>query len=228
MIKDLILYRGFSVPKDASNITKNTIISKGLSGNEGFWKFELDNLRDKLDILFNKPDLSTSDTRNSSSPFPVVCACGDRIGASYYAHRGDDSGKVPYVIKFAAPLSSIYVDGRDFLYTVIGYLGKKPELKEKQILILKKLFGKAIERYLIKAVSSEESTYRFAMCDLACQDENVIIDHYKNKLVIGGRYDTIFRSAFFVKVPISSEQIISVEVSKIISFKSDLTLHDFM
>jgi len=48
---------------------------------------------------------------------------------------------------------------------------------------------------------------RIAMCNLAGFDPAVALSHLQNQRVIGGRYRTKFASAFFVKAPVSSNQI---------------------
>jgi hypothetical protein len=50
-----------------------------------------------------------------------------------------------------------------------------------------------------------------ACCDLATQDPDVIRAHVSNGLVIGGRYNTRFSSAFMVTAPVPVAKIVSVE-----------------
>jgi hypothetical protein len=40
----------------------------------------------------------------------------------------------------------------------------------------------------------------------------VIKDHSKNKILIGGRYGTIFHSAFIVKTPVKPKYIKNIEI----------------
>jgi hypothetical protein len=81
------------------------------------------------------------------------------------------------------------VDGRDFLYTIFQ-LGD-PQLARP---IIERIFGIAILRYIDRAWSSD-GRERIALCDLAVQDDAVVLAHAGNKTVIGGRYGTRFRSA---------------------------------
>jgi hypothetical protein len=50
------------------------------------------------------------------------------------------------------------------------------------------------------------------MCDLATQDDGIIRDHAKNTAVIGGRYRTLFRTAFMVRTPIEAQRITDVKL----------------
>jgi hypothetical protein len=72
-----------------------------------------------------------------------------------------------------------------------------------------------------------DSSYKFAMCDLAVQDEGVIQAHANNELVIGGRYGTCFRSAFFVRAPVTSLNIISVDDAQNYDFMPQVTIESF-
>jgi hypothetical protein len=51
---------------------------------------------------------------------------------------------------------------------------------------------------------------RIAICDLAIHDPEVVEAHHASNLVIAGRHGTVFRNAFSVKVPISSDAILRV------------------
>ena len=55
------------------------------------------------------------------------------------------------------------------------------------------------------------SDYIIALCDLAVQDNDLIIEHYNNQILIGGRHKTIFKSSFFVKIRVEKNNIISVK-----------------
>lgn len=244
--KELILYRGIAVDKEIAEVVKENILHQGIKGDEGRWRIEMNNLRSKLKTLFNKPDLTTDDTRPSIvierphgmtrrliDGFPVICACGDQIGASYYAlihnrHRNKD--EIPYVIKFLVPISSVYIDGRDFLYLCFQFWDRKSSnFVDLQTRWLSKIYGKKIIKYFKKAISSKNQNYRIAMYDLASQDLQVIEDHAKNQILIKGRHNTIFCSAFFVRVPILPSQIISVEEpTTFVNFEPEITLDDFI
>ena len=96
------------------------------------------------------------------------------------------------------------MDGRDFLYTIFQ-LGD-PQLARP---IIERIFGIAILRYIDRAWSSD-GRERIALCDLAVQDDAVVLAHAGNKTVIGGRYGTRFRSAFCVRTPVATDRIVDV------------------
>lgn len=230
VLKGQILYRGIAIAKEQAQKIKDGLISIGIRGDEGNWKILVPDTRDKLEILFNRQDLTTDDTRAKTEN--TVCACGDKGGASYYAlvhntHRNTE--EVSFVISFVMPLSAIWIDGRDFLYTCFQLWDREGARHFKeQSEILKKLFGVNIEKYFKKAALSGDQDYRVAMCDLACQDSQVIQDHIRNKIIIGGRYGTKFRSAFSVKPPINPRQILSVKSAEFANLIPSISLEDFL
>ena len=58
----------------------------GLRGDEGEREYTLKDLRDQIQFLFHKSELSANDTQDSHlNSYRVVCACGDEKGACYYA-----------------------------------------------------------------------------------------------------------------------------------------------
>ena len=207
-MKELTLYREIAVPKSEAEAVVDNIKERGIRGDEGFWKFSYTDIRSRIDELFNKPDLSTNDTRNGSCEFPVVCAA-DELGAYYYAliHNWSNEKNAPIVITLRVPIKDVYVDGRDFLYTCFGFCRSY-----QTVGILKRIYGDSIEKYFLKAISSSDLRYRYAMCDLATQDLDVVKAHYKNKIIVRGRYNTHFRSAFFVRAPISPDRIEDVRI----------------
>ena len=229
MFKGEILYRGITVPKEDAQKIKDNLIRAGIRGDEGNCRVQVPDTRDKLEILFNKQDLTTDDTRAKTED--TVCACGDKGGASYYAlvhNTYRNAEEVSFVLSFVMPISAIWIDGRDFLYTCFQLWDREGahHVKE-QSGILKKLFGPNIETYFKKAALSGDQDYRLAMCDLACQDSQVIRDHTRNKIIIGGRHGTKFCSAFSVKPPINPQQIISVEPAEFWIFSPSISLEDF-
>jgi len=230
----LILYRGISVPRQDSKKVIREICTNGLTiSDKSFWQFKRADIRLQAPNLFNKLDLTTKDTRISKEYFPVMCACGDRLGASHYAvkhNRDSGSEKVGIIISFSASLESIYIDGRDFLYTCFQLWDRETsKYFEKQKQALCKIFGKEIEKYFLKSASSSKAQYRIAMCDLACQNLKLIQSYANNKVVLGGRHDTVFCSSFFVKIPVSPDNIIEVKPIKQIKFiVPQLTLRNFL
>ncbi|MDX5494291.1 MAG: hypothetical protein LPK86_12480, partial [Alphaproteobacteria bacterium] len=157
--------------------------------------------------LYVKPDLSRQDTRPGTKAVAAVCACGDELGAAYYAcsHNLSPDNDTPILIEFEAPQSAAAVDGKDFLYTTFQ-LGDPERARH----VLERSFGKAVLRYADRAWSSEDQSFRMAQCDLAIHDPEVVEAHHSNDVVLAGRYKTIFQSAFTVELPIQPETIINV------------------
>jgi hypothetical protein len=229
----LTFYRGIAVARDKAEADVASIRSGGMRGDEGRWQFSLEALRDRTEALFQKEDLSTTDTQGAdSSPYKAICACGDELGASYYALVHNvcmDSDERSYVIEFAAPADHVSIDGRDFLYTCFQLWDREStDYYDAQCKALDHLFGSAILRYFQKAARSQDQQFRIAMCDLACQDPDVIRAHIKNTITIEGRYQVVFRSAFFVRVPIEASQILDIRPAKQHKYTAGITLDQFL
>lgn len=135
----LKLYRGIAVDYNEYWNIIHQIKYQGIIGNEGKWNLSRRRLRDRLDIFYNKPNLSFKDTRsNKIDEIPVICACADLIGASFYAlkhNRNKDRDEISLIIHFEANIDDIWIDGRDFLYNVfqISDINKK-----KKYMVFKK------------------------------------------------------------------------------------------
>jgi len=200
-------FRGIAVPEEKVERVVATIESQGLSRDQGeFWRMHFRHPGD-LDALFAKPDLALEDTRpNGAEVDSGVCACGEEAGAAYYAWQHNRKGEntTPIIIEFDVPDDAVSIDGRDFLYTVFQ-LGE-PELARP---VLEGVFGERILRYADRAWTSKEQSV--VLCDLACHDPRVIRAHHANRAVLGGRYDTVFRNAFIVRLPIGASSIIRVQ-----------------
>ena len=224
-----------AVTADAANQIKTRILQAGIAGTEGQWQLPLNDLRHSIDTLVQKPNLSLADTRppeTSAEYFQCVCACGDQLGASYYAvrhntHRNID--EVSYVIHLCVPLARVYVDGRDFLYRCFQACdaGNSANLKIQRSTLMR-LYGERIAQYFDKATLSKDQNYRIALCDLACQDIEIVKSHSKNKIAICGRHNVVFSSAFLVKAPIAPTEIVEVNVARDLGFQPHLTLDDFL
>lgn len=124
MADKLPLFRGIAIPAATADRMREDILRKGTRGDEGKqWQFTLNDLRPNLERLLEKPNLSLDDTRppeGRGEYFPAVCACGDEVGASYYAIRHNTHPNLKeksYLIHFSVESPRVYVDGRDFLYT---------------------------------------------------------------------------------------------------------------
>ena len=205
----------------------------------GFW---WKNIKNELNTLYNKEDLANKDTSLSSvwignktkkvykniDEAPSSENGGhrriiegehskcfaDKMGAEYYAtqHNLTREKKIPLIITLDLDLENIAIDGRDFLYLAFRLIDPKDYVKTKsRTKKLKKIFGNKIEKYIEKLIIHPNSE-KSAICDLIICDDEIIIDHSKNKEIIGGLNGTIFKSAFFGKIPISPEKIQNVEI----------------
>jgi hypothetical protein len=161
-----------------------------------------------------------------------VCACGDEVGASFYAVRHNTHENIEetsYVIHISVEASRVYVDGRDFLYTCFQAWDMESRhfvANQRHALIM--LFGDRITRYFDKATASNDTQHRLALCDLACQDPEIVRIHSKNRTVICGRHGVVFSSAFLVKPPILPGEIIGLDVAEEQDFRPLLTVDDFL
>jgi hypothetical protein len=101
----------------------------------------------------------------------------------------------PILIEIEAAPEIVAIDGRDFLYGAFE-LGDP----EKAAPALETLFGPRILRFAQSAWNSTNHDKRLVLCDLAIHDPEVVADHYRNRVVIGGKYSTRFFAAFINKV----------------------------
>jgi len=238
---NITLYRGITVrPREVHAVTER-ILTQGLTIDpELTWRLECINLKPRLEELLEKPDLSTDDTRPSRwvktskggyseliGGFPAICACADILGASYYAlkHNQNKNEGISHglIISFQADIADLQVDGRDFLYN--------PVFRDARVLFQRakafELFGYSLGRYLDRAMVNDDTSYKFAMCDLAVQDEEVIHAHAMNNTVIGGSHGTVFRSAFFVKAPVIASKVLFIEDARYDNFIPQITIEIF-
>lgn len=217
----LKLYRGISVSSENVEQVMTRIRSEGLKqSHELLWNSYILDIRRNLAEYLNRPDLSTSQTRfyrpvqgityesvwQRDLPFPFVFACGDKTGAACFANTRNrtKNNDFPLVIEFLAPVENVFVDGKDFLYSAF-INGPRQGMRDNIL----RCFGIEISEYLDRAWSSEEIEHRIALCDLAVQDLEIVTSHYQNRVPIGGRHGTVFRSAFMVRLPIEPHRILS-------------------
>jgi hypothetical protein len=204
-------YRGIAISADRVSNVIEDIRGRGLLPSDGSWRMDFNDLEPQLAELRQRPLVTTADTKfkpDKGKP-SWAYACSDEIGATYYAatHNRTKDHDVPILISFDANLRDVIIDGRDFLYTLfqLGDPGRARPIAER-------VYGRHILQYLDRAWATADGNQRIAMCDLATQDDDVIIVHATNKAVIGGRHGTRFRTAFMVQTPVPAARIISVAV----------------
>lgn len=237
----ITLYRGITVRAGDVHAVTQRILKQGLMiAPESAWCFECNCLKSRLEELLEKPDLTTDDTRPTRwvktskgeyseliGGFPAICACADILGASYYAlkHNQNINEGISHglIISFQAEIADLQVDGRDFLYNSVFRDARVSDQRAKAL----ELFGPSLGRYLDRAMVSNDISYKFAMCDLAVQDDEVINAHAMNNTVIGGRHGTVFRSAFFVKAPVIPSKILFIEDARHRDLLPQVTIESF-
>jgi len=236
----LRFYRGIAVPEDEWGSLAHDIRVNGLRAtDQTTWQVEVVDLRAHLEHLFAKPGLSLSDTRPSElvttdrgshrrllGAVPALCACGDELGGTYYATRHNrTSGKTaPLLVCFEADVGDVQIDGKDFMHNPMFQTGCTQGQRDWMI----RIFGQVVERYVERAwLPDKKLDYRLALCDLAAQDPQVICDHHRNEIVLGGRCGTIFRSAFNVRLPVAPARIVEVTRPVGVIPKPNFTIEDF-
>jgi hypothetical protein len=193
----MILYRGIAVPTNRASKVIADIRSRGLLPDQGRWRFRFYDLKPLLPELRQRSIVTTADTELEGEMPTWVCACGDEMGAIYYAtkHNRDRENNTPVLISFDANLRDVIIDGRDFLYRLSS--AKIHSARP----VAERAYGREILPYLDRAWATDDQNQRVAMCHLATQDDQVFSAHLNNEAVIEGRYNTRFRSvvgrAFF-------------------------------
>ena len=246
-MEKITLYRGITLTEgDVDRVLKDIRFNGLYITKDNFWRgFILKNLKNELKNLFDNPKLSRKETEASSKWIKTtngshreytegdtyICFA-DKSGAEYYAlkHNITKEKTVPILIKASIEIENIMIDGRDFLYTVFGNMNPKDIAKvNRQIKVLKNIYGEKIEMYIQKIINHPDSE-KYAVCDLVVSDNDIIKHHSKNEIVIGGRNGTLFQSAFMIKIPVLPSLIESVEVlaAHTIHKSPMLTLNDIL
>jgi hypothetical protein len=201
----LRLFRGITVPAVEALSVIEGIKAMGLRASNGRWKLPFPRPRDEIQ---GRSDEQQGYVAPNLEDEPLsVCACGDEASAAYYAWDHNRSGNrdTPIMIEFEVEEARIAVDGRDLLYTVFG--NGDPDRARPA---LQKCFGDAVLSYVDRAWATLELNARFALCDRAVLDRKVVRAHYSSTTVIAGRFNTVFKSAFQVKLPVEPGQIVRV------------------
>ena len=230
-MENIVLYRGIAVSEDIVDRVVDEIKRNGLSHSKGsLWSgFVWKDLRSDLTRLLEKEDLNRNDTEPNSiwvktekgghrefTEGNIGICFADRQGANYYAfkHNVTDVNTVPIVIEAEVNINNTAIDGRDFLYTVFSFIDhNNPEKTERQKNILSKIYGEKICLYIDKIIRHHNSD-KFAVCDLAIIDNDIIRYHLKNTILIMGRWRTRFKGAFYVKSPLSHSSITDILVNQ--------------
>jgi hypothetical protein len=213
-------YRGIAVPANGATDTIADIRQNGLQVRNAGWRMIAQDLKPHLDRLWSLASIERSDVDlvpGDETPHRI-CACADKTSALFYACKKNVTAAdtTSVLITFDADIADVIVDGRDLLYTAFQ-MGDRDLARP----VLKRLFGSAILRYADRAWATDKGDLqRVSICDLAVQDEDVILAHARNATVIGGRSRTEFCSAFMVRMPIPADQIVAVEtvLAKDLSF----------
>ena len=187
----LRLFRGMAVPSERAGDITAEIKAKGLAADRGRWR-----------MCWDPPGEQAA---SDEEPL-AVCACGDFDGAAYYAseHNRSDVDDTPLVVEFECDIAGVAVDGRDFLYAVFQ-MGSGARTRE----LVERAFGRRALTYLDAAWGSTQQR-RVDLCREARHDPLVVRAHYSNRLVLGGRYATRFRSAFLVRAPVPGALVTEV------------------
>ncbi|MCA2253866.1 hypothetical protein JF710_11865 [Mycobacterium intracellulare] len=200
----LRLYRGIAVPVDDVDATKDSIKTKGLD-NTVRWAlpdFSAEELfRDPLSYYIDR------------ATFPVLGACGDEGGATYYAcrHHRTKEATEPLVVVFDAPVEDCLVDCRDLLCTVFQRWDSMGGNSKSDVLAaLRQIFGASIARYFEAAAATTEHEIRIGLCNGASYDREVVLGHYSNDVCWQGRHQVRCRSAFAVRGPVPPMRIVDV------------------
>ena len=155
---------------------------------------------------------------------PIVYACGDLYGGSYYAlrHNHSDQNSVSILIEFEVPWSVLCVDGKDFLYAVFQRLDRtRADRFDFVRRTLTTLYGRHIQQYVDAAAEWSETHGRIGLCDLACHDLDVVRSHHANRCLIAGRFETQFCSSFQVQFPVVAAAVVSLTVSPVMPQKPE-------
>jgi hypothetical protein len=196
-------FRGISVPKGEAAETAHGIEERGIVKHQ--WRWVTTHQKLNAPVL-RMPIPTLDDTRSADAQeIPAVCACGDLDGASYYAwqHNLGTTNDTPVLIEFEAPLEAVVIDGKDCLYTVFQ-MGDPTKAAD----FIRAAYGDKGLEYAEKAWRSDDQPTRIAICDQLTNDSEVITAHYANRLVIGGRHGTVFRSSFTIDLPIVAQAVV--------------------
>lgn len=216
-LSKLTFYRGIAVPTFKVNATIKKIYDNGLCVGQGNWVLLAADLRaSDLSKLICDPKLDITITRKKC--VETFAATGDYETALFYAckHNQTEENTEGIIVEFVANVDKVFVDGRDFLYTIFQWFDKKDTSQQQKVKIkkvLKKIFGPYIIRYITEVFKTprENQGRRIALTDIAINDRKIVLAYMKNKIWINGRYGTWFRNSFLIEGSIPPEDIVKVQ-----------------
>ncbi|AOG03461.1 hypothetical protein [Bosea sp. RAC05] len=200
------LFRGLALPKEDVDRAVETLLQRGhqpqLAKREVYQK----RLSNRAEIM-QLPRITLKDIQGSNREWiPSVCACGDEAGASHYAWKRSDPSLTPIMMEVEVPLHRLVVDGNDFLFRIFSR--GIPELAGPYV---ERMFGPAAMSYARRAWSRPRGDEeRMALCELAILDPEVVAHHHANSITIKGGTQTVFASAFTIRLPLEANEIVRV------------------
>lgn len=198
------MHRGIAVAEDDVGRVIAAIKDEGLSAVGPQRPVEVWPLSGPRMLL--EGDVDSIDPRPGEAR-PAVYAA-DAYGALHYACRHNRSAHkcVPLMIEFDAPSQEVCVDGNDLLYVMFSRHARIEAARP----VLEACYGKAILDYAERAWATDDPKLRITLSDLAVWDPEVVAAHHANRLLIGGKSATLFRSAFKVMLPVAATAIVAV------------------
>lgn len=156
-------------------------------------------------------------------------ACGDLIGANHYAVRQNEPG---LILHLEVDLSRLIIDGRDFLYTVVPRIIQQQGVQTSEIIdSLTQAFGEKILEYITLGyhLRDMKPDVSFRLVDYMCMDTEIIKAHLSSNLLIKGRANTIFKSAFGVIGDLKPKDIVRItkaDTALRSRFEKSISIHD--
>jgi hypothetical protein len=209
----LRFFRGIAVQSSLLPTVEREISERGLLSGSGRWLMDFPDIaaiRTHQSTLLQ--DLDVDPRERFAGSAVGICATGCRAGATYYALKHNSApGHEPLLIEFEAPVSDVYVDGRDFLYTAFQlWDSHSEESVHEQHRAIARVFGRRCAELFLLVTKETDQRKRINLATLAVTDENVVREHYKNTIPLGGRSKTEFSSAFIVRGPVPGSNVLSV------------------
>jgi hypothetical protein len=112
------------------------------------------------------------------------------------------------VLRIEVDPSEIYVDGRDFLFFSFQRVDRWIDVPERRDL-MSQAFGKKILRWAERAAMqpSSPASIRINVACHACRDPGIILAHLRSKIVLFGKANFYFCSAFRFLTPVPKDRV---------------------